>query len=129
MGLDENKLLVRRYYAAMSGHDKPAGMVNEFVTDAKLRRHIAAMESAFPRYRLEAEDVIAEEDRVVVRTTMRGTHHGDFMHTPPTGREVAVPMVVVFRIAGGKIVDSWFSGDMLGLLYQLGVLSPPPQDP
>jgi predicted ester cyclase len=125
MTLDENKLLVRRYLAALSGREKPASVVDRFVADAKLRRHIAAMEIAFPLYRIDAEDLIAENDRVVVRTTLRGTHQGDFMSTPPTGREVAVPMVAVFRVAGGKIVDSWFSADTLGLLYQIGVLSAP----
>jgi predicted ester cyclase len=129
MTIDDNKLLVRRYLAALSGQEKPASLVDQFVADAKLRRHVAAMESAFPLYRIDAEDLIAEDDRVVVRTTLRGIHRGDFMNTPPTGRAVAVPMVAVFRVAAGKIVDSWFSADTLGLLYQIGVLSAPPEVP
>jgi steroid delta-isomerase-like uncharacterized protein len=125
MSTEDNKAFVRRYLAALSGNAKPAALVNEYVDDAKLRQHIAAMEAAFPGYDLAAEDLIAEEDRVVVRTTLRGTHRGAFMGTPATGRTVAAPAVLIYRIAEGKIVDSWFTADMLGLLYQLGVLTAP----
>ena len=53
------------------------------------------------------DDVIAEGDRVVVRWTLRGVNTGSMLGMPPTGRPVAEPVIAIFRIAGGKIVERW----------------------
>jgi predicted ester cyclase len=62
---------------------------------------------------------------VLVRFTFRGTHHGDFMGIPPTGRTVAVPGLIVYRIANGKIAEHWIQMDNMALMQQLGVMSQP----
>ena len=62
------------------------------------------------------------DDRVTVRWTGSGVHTGDVMGIPPTGKAIRVDAISVFRIAGGKIVESWEVWDTLGFLQQLGVV-------
>ena len=69
----------------------------------------------------------AEGERVVARWTGTGTHEAELMGIPPTGRQVAMPLIDVNRIAGGRLVERWAEADMLGLLQQLGVIPAPAQ--
>ena len=73
------------------------------------------------------EDMIAEGDKVAVRFTLRGTHGGDLMGIPPTGKPVAVTGIDINRIADGKIAERWANFDALGLMQQLGVIPTPEQ--
>ena len=66
--------------------------------------------------------MIAEGDLVAIRSTAHGTHQGEFMGIPPTGKEVTFGGVVTNRIVDSRIVEDWFDGDGLGLLQQLGVV-------
>jgi predicted ester cyclase len=125
MSPEENKAFIRRYFEALSGKDKPAAVVNRYVSDEELKHHIALYEAAFPSYQLIAEDMIAEGDKVVVRSTFRGTHKGDLMGIPPTGKQVTMPLILIYRIADDKIVDHWMQADALGLLQQLGAIPAP----
>ena len=83
---------------------------------------IAQFLTAFPDGHYTIEDMIAEGDRVVVRQTFRGTHKGDFMGIPPTGKQVSVTEIEIFRVTNGKNVENWTNSDDLGLLQQLGVV-------
>lgn len=125
MSVEENKALVRRYLGAISGKDKPATVVNQFVADADeaLKQHIAFFEAAFPRYELIEDDMIAEKDQVVVRLTGHATHKGEFMGIPPTGKQVSFPGILIYRIADGKIVEHWMQVDAVSLMQQLGAQS------
>jgi len=123
MSADENKALINRYVAALSGKDKPAETVAQYVADDELKQHVAAFETAFPRYQLIADDLIAEGDRVAVRATVRGQHKGEFMGAPPTGKPVSLPLIIIYRVAKGKIVQHWLSVDRLALMEQLGLAS------
>jgi steroid delta-isomerase-like uncharacterized protein len=127
MTATENKALVERYLKAINGNVKTPQMADEFIadSDAGLKQHIAVAEAAFPRYSLDPEDIFAEGDKVLVRFTLRGTHHGDFMGIPPTGRTVAVPGLIVYRIAEGKIAEHWMHMDNMALMQQLGIASQP----
>lgn len=125
MSPEENKDFIRRYFEAISGKDKPAAVVNGYVTDEELKRHIAQFDAAFPSYQLTAEDMITEGDKVVVRSTFRGTHNGDFMGIPPTGKQVTIPVFLIYRIADDKIAEHWMQADSLGLLQQLGAIPAP----
>ena len=78
--------------------------------------------TAFPDGRYTIEDMIAEGDRVVVRQTFRGTHRGNFMGIAPTGKQVTVTEIEIFRVANGRGVENWTNSDDLGLLHQLGVV-------
>ena len=85
--------------------------------------------AAFPDWRETVEDVIAEGDRVVIRVTGTGTHQGEFMGAPPTGKRVTATGVGIGRLADGRIVESWAEYDALGLLQQLGVIPAPQAAP
>ena len=67
--------------------------------------------TAFPDIRLTIEDLIAEGDRVVVRQTFRGTHQGDLMGIPPTGKQVSATGILITRITNGRAVEGWSNSD------------------
>ena len=125
MSTSENKAFVRRYLDAINGKEKPAAVQDQFISDADavLKQHIAGYEAAFPRYALDVEDLIAEADKVVLRFTLRATYGGGFMNIPATGQQVAVPGIIIYRIADGKIVEHWMLVDSAVLMQQLGVQS------
>jgi len=116
---EKNKALIRRYVDAFNKDYRSA--LAEYVSDEGLREHVNMMQGPFPGYRFIAEDVIAEEDKVAVRATMHGTHQGDLMGIPPTGKQVTVSMIIIYRIADGQIAEHWMVADQLGLMQQLGV--------
>jgi steroid delta-isomerase-like uncharacterized protein len=100
-------------------HTNPPGMQRGLEGHNAIVRLFRA---AFPDQWWQIEDLIAEGDRVVARTTMRGTHDGDFFGIPASGRAVTLTGVHVIRIADGKIVEHWGSNDDLGLMRQIGAL-------
>ena len=124
MSTEDNKTFIRRYFEAISGKDKSTAVVNRYVTDEELKHHIAFYEAAFPNYELIAEDLVAEGDKVVVRSTFRGTHKGDLMGIAPTGKQVTMPLILIYRLANDKIVEHWMQADALGMMQQLGVIPP-----
>jgi len=122
MSASENKAFIRRYLEAINGQEKPAALLDQYIADSDpgLKQHIAYSESAFPCYELIAEDMLAEDDKVVVRFTLRATHRGEFMGVPATGKQVAVPGLIIYRVANGKIAEHWMQVDSVGLMQQLG---------
>jgi steroid delta-isomerase-like uncharacterized protein len=68
------------------------------------------------------DEIISAGDRVVVRWTGTGTHHGELMGIDPTGKSISVEAISVFRIASGKIAEEWTVWDALGLLQQVGAV-------
>jgi predicted ester cyclase len=123
MSTAENKALINRYLAALSGQEKPAAVVDEYISDADavLKGHIVGYEAAFPRYAMDTEEMLADEDKVVVRFTLRATYAGGFMNIPATGQQVAMPGIIIYRIADGKIVEHWMEVDSMALMQQLGM--------
>jgi predicted ester cyclase len=71
--------------------------------------------------------MLAEGDKIAARWTATGTHGGDLMGIPPTGRQATWSGMTVYRLAEGKIVEAWWSKDMFSLLTQLGVIPSPGQ--
>jgi predicted ester cyclase len=89
----------------------------EWMTDLTLLyRH------AFPDLRFEIQDQLAEDDRVVTFLRMRGTHKNALMSIAASGRKIDIAGIRVDRVVGGKIVESWFHLDALGMLRQLHAL-------
>ena len=81
--------------------------------------------SAFPDLKVTIDDIIAEGDKVVVRGTWSGTHKGEFMGIPPTGKSVSFEVIDTVRIAGGKFVEHWGLMDNMSMMQQLGVIPAP----
>jgi steroid delta-isomerase-like uncharacterized protein len=75
---------------------------------------------AFSDAHITLDDVIVQDDKVVTRWTGRGTHDGDLMGMPPTGKAVEFVGIRIFRVAEGKIAEGWVVWDTFGLMRQLG---------
>lgn len=90
-----------------------------------IKQLTAMFREAFPNGQMTIEDMVAEGDRVATRKTFRGTHHGELMGIPPTGKVVAIGLMDIARLVDGKVVESWHLGDDLGLLQQIGALQVP----
>ena len=90
-----------------------------------LKDVLRGMRTAFPDMRWTIEEQIAEGGKVVTRFEWTGTHRGDFLGVPATGRSVKVWGIVIDRLEGGKIKDTRIIMDTLGLMMQLGVVPPP----
>jgi predicted ester cyclase len=69
--------------------------------------------------------LIVEGDKVVSRVTYRGTHTGDMLGIPPTGKPVAVSAILIDQFGEGKIVESWRIFDQMGMMQQLGLMPSP----
>ena len=137
MSAEENREVVRREVAFWNGHDaEAAGEVyaENYVghdpagTHAgsleQLKQSAAAVFAAFPNMSLTADDVIVEGDMAAKRWTVRGTHTGEWMGIPATGKEIVTTGNNVFRIVDGKIAECWAESDALGMMQQLGVIPP-----
>jgi len=84
-----------------------------------VKRFVGEFRSAFPDLRLIIGEQIAEGDKVVSRGTIRGTHLREFRGMAPTGKEMDIPGMAVFRFSEeGKVVESWDSYDQLSLMRQ-----------
>ena len=80
---------------------------------------------ALPDLYLTVEDMVAEEDKVAVRISIEGTHMGDSLGVPPTGKTVQFSGIILARIEDGKIAQAWNNLDLLSLLKQIGAVSDP----
>ena len=86
------------------------------------KNFIMMFRAAFPDLKFTCEDMVAEDDKVLVRWTARGTHQGELHGIAPTGRVGEINGMDLLRIVGGRIVESWPCFDALGLLRQLGAI-------
>ena len=66
--------------------------------------------------------MMADGDKVATRKTFYGTHEGEFMGIPPSGRRGSVGLIDIVRIADGRVVEHWSMGDNLGMMQQLGAI-------
>ena len=80
--------------------------------------------AAFPNFHLAPQDVIADGDRVAVRWTWSGTHRGEFMGIPATGRDVEGAGMGIYHVVDGRISEQWITEDMSLLAQQLGQARP-----
>lgn len=91
-----------------------------------LKDILRAMRTGFPDIVFSIQEQIAESNKVASRFEWTGTHNGEFLGIPPTGRPVRVWGVVIDRLEEGRIKDTRIIMDTLGLMTQLGVLPAPP---
>lgn len=136
MSAEENKAIIRRYIEEAWNRGN-LGIVDEVMSPDYARymadpvkplnreqqkQRIAAFRNAFPDFHLTIEDLIAEGDKVVFRMTARGTHQGQFMGIPPTGKQITISIIDIVRLVDGKLVEHWGNRDDLGMLQQLGAI-------
>jgi predicted ester cyclase len=89
------------------------------------KQQITTFRAAFPDLHVTIEDLIIDGDRFASRTTVTGTHTGDLMGMPATGKQINVGTVDMGRIEGGQAKERWGGLDMYALLTQLGVIPAP----
>jgi steroid delta-isomerase-like uncharacterized protein len=82
----------------------------------------AALFTAFPDSHFTIDDMIAAEDKVITRYTLRGTHKNEYMGIPPTGKQIEVKGVSIDRFVEGKDVETWDFPDTLGAMMQIGAI-------
>lgn len=83
---------------------------------------------AFPGLTFAIEDMIAAGDNVVTRWTLHGVQTGEFQGIAPTGKEVTVTGIIISRFENGRAVEEWEEANLLGMMQQLGVIPPPPNE-
>lgn len=135
---EENKALVRRAYDAMNSGDFAS--LDEIISDTFVEheempgvaptkegvlQYFKAMRDAFGDFRMSLDDMIAEGDKVFLRGSMSGTHNGEFMGIPATGKKINVPMGDFLRIDNGKVVEHWGVTDSGAMMQQLGMVESP----
>ena len=99
---------------------------NDPVRDTDALKGFARMlRRAFPDWHSQLEELVAEDDRVAERWMGHGTHRGEFQGIPATGRQIAVPGTVFYRIAAGRIVEFRGQFDRVSMMEQLGALAHP----
>ena len=135
---EQNKQLVRRYVEEVQNqhrldvmdelfapnivnHDIASGLPSPQGVEG-VKQFFGMMFAAFPDFHAVVEDQVAEGDKVVTRKTVSGTHQGEFMGIPPTGRRMEISVIDVFRVADSRCTDHWSVVDQLGMMQQLGVI-------
>jgi steroid delta-isomerase-like uncharacterized protein len=83
------------------------------------RQGAEVMKRGFPDIEAHVEDIFAAQDRVAVRLTFRGTHSGQFLGVPATGRNVQYVSHEFYCVAGGLITEEWICSDMATLMRQI----------
>ena len=99
--------------------DTPGASPEQATTLAEVEGLHRLLHAAYPDRQIEIDDMIAENDRVATRLTFRGTHQGTFRGIAPTGRTVQFSANRVYRIDGGKFVQTWAVVDIFSLIAQL----------
>jgi steroid delta-isomerase-like uncharacterized protein len=138
MSTEQNKATIRRWFdeAWNNGNFASAGEMystNYILHDPSgpvpspegLTQLITAYRTGFPDLHVSIEDMVAEEDKVASRFIVRGTHKGELMGIPPTGKQVTVSSILISRFADGKWAEDWANYDALGMMQQIGALPTP----
>jgi steroid delta-isomerase-like uncharacterized protein len=137
--LEENKRIVRAFIEAAFNQHRADRAAEYMTSDIKwyggtlgtvegrdnFAGLIGAIVSALPDLRNVEQDVIAERDIVSVRAVVEGTHKGDLLGIPASGKHVRWDAVDVYRVADGKIAEEWAADDLLAFVYGVGAYTPP----
>jgi steroid delta-isomerase-like uncharacterized protein len=137
-----NKATLRRFHDAVTSGDADliAKTIDEVVdpdvrigtplpidaTGAQALKQVwGTLLRAYPDLHVTVEDVIVEADKLVCRNVVTGTHQGEYLGLPPTGRTVTYNEIFIFRFEGGRIAETWGVVDLLAQLRQLGAIPEP----
>jgi steroid delta-isomerase-like uncharacterized protein len=138
MDSEENKAVARRFVKASVASDldpMEALLAPGFVAHEAdgpqdreaFLQHLRGFLVPFSDIHFEAEEQVAEGDKVVTRATWSATHTGDFQGLPATGNEVSIGAILIERVQDGKIVEHRGLFDTLSLMQQLGAVPAPEQ--
>ena len=133
--MEEIKAIARRFYEIIETGDLASAdeiVAEDYVNHKAIpgqkrglegyKDVVRAVKAGMPDIRYTIEDQIAEGDKVLTRYSATGTHQGELFGVPATGKQVTMTALVLQRVAGGKIQESWLEIDMLGLMRQMGAV-------
>ena len=135
----DNKAIVRRFYEEVWNKRRlevvdelisPSHALNDPIVSGSqtgpelYKQRVGELTNSFPDLRFTIEDMIAEKGKVVASWTFSGTHKGEFMDIPASGRKVSVEGITIHHITNGKILDSYARWDALGLIRKLADVPP-----
>jgi steroid delta-isomerase-like uncharacterized protein len=131
MSLEANKNLVQRFIEAYNKRN--LDRIDDFIAEnyidhnnnvnrEGLKQLIAMGVRAFPDWHETIEDIIAEGDKVWVLLSYTGTHKGEFMGLPPTGKAITTKSVDIYRVVNGKLAEYWNVTDNLDILRKTGAI-------
>jgi steroid delta-isomerase-like uncharacterized protein len=137
--LEENKRIVREFIETAFNKHQADRAADYMTSDIKWHGGtlgtvegrenfaglIGAIVAALPDLSNVEQDIIAERDIVSVRAVVEGTHKGDLLGIPASGRHVRWDAVDVYRVADGKIAEEWAADDFLAFVYGVGAYTPP----
>lgn len=92
-----------------------------------VKETLAKLKSGVSDYRATIDELVIEGATVVMRFHSEGTHTGELLGVPPTGKKIAIRGCCVYHMVDGRVVECYVYNDWLGLLMQLGVVPPPGQ--
>jgi len=134
MSSEENKALVRRFYDEVT-NGRNVAVLDELLAPnfegfkvegadhgqnrEEFKQTITMVLNAFPDHHQTIHDWIAENDKVVTRWTVQGTHQGEYAGIAPTGKTVKITGIDIFRVVDGKIVEVWAEVNMPDMMEQL----------
>lgn len=137
MSISENKERIRRIETAVNNRDTDALgdiLADGFVLQRELEEihgldgyieYLERLFGAFPDLTVSFDEIIAEDDTVVVRYSVTGTHEGEYKGVQPTGEQVTISGVRIARFDDGKVTEAWDRANNLELLGQLDVVELP----
>lgn len=143
MSTDENKAVVQRWFSdVVSGGDMSSldaicavchpqfAMIQGVIEPAPqglpgVKALITSLRTAFPDLNATVDEQIAEGDKVVSRVTMSGTHQGEFMGMPATGKSFTIPGVSIWEVRGDMLISEWVTWDSMSMMQQLGLVPAP----
>jgi steroid delta-isomerase-like uncharacterized protein len=141
MQSETNKIVSRRFFEEVFGKGK-LNVLDEIIAKDYVnsgpgtlpglptgpegaKQLVTVYRNAFPDVRFTIDEQIAEGDKVVTRWTADGTHQGELVGIPATGKTSTVTGITVDRFVNGKIAESWGIFDQFGMMQQLGVIPMP----
>lgn len=132
---NDPKDLLRRFYSEVSDGNFDA--LDELLADdvveheefpglepnkEGVKQFFAMFRSAFPDFRMEPHEIIAEGDLVCARMTFSGTQQGEFMGVPPSGKRIEMQAIDIVRFRDGQAIEHWGVTDSMSMMQQLGAI-------
>lgn len=137
MSVEQNKSIVHRWVEG-GWNGGNLALVDELYTDdymihdpsapnfpggqAAFKQFVTTLRTGFPDIHMTIEEIMAEGDKVVWRWSVTGTHQGELMGIPPTGKSIQLSGIVISRFTQGKWAEDYVNWDTLGMLQQIGAV-------
>jgi steroid delta-isomerase-like uncharacterized protein len=138
--MSDNKATMQRVYEEIFSQGKldviDELLADDFVEHEELppgippgkespRALVGMLRNAFPDFRATVEEMLEDGDKVIIRARFSGTHQGEFMGIPPTGKKFDVAVIDIIEFRDGKGIAHWGVMDMAAMMQQLGIGGPP----